>query len=73
MQVNPAAHEPREFVLEVDHGEARHVPGIELDENVDVTLWAEVVAENRAKEGESPDVVTTTKVGKALAIDRNLR
>jgi len=73
MQVDLPTQEGREVVLEVHQRETGNVPGLELDEHVDVAVRSEVVAENRAKEGESPDVVAATEIGQALAIDRDLR
>jgi hypothetical protein len=32
-----------------------------------------VVAKNRAKESESPDMMAATEMGQALAVDRDLR
>jgi len=49
-----ATHEQRELVLKVHQREAWNVPRLELDENVHVAVGAKVVAQNRAKESQSP-------------------
>jgi hypothetical protein len=67
VQVDLATHERRELVLQAHQRESWNVPRLELDEDVDVAVRAEVVPENRAKESESPDMMAATEIGQALS------
>jgi len=73
VQVDLATHESRKFVLQGHQRESWNVARLEIDEDVDVAVRTEVVAENRAKESESPDMVAATEIGQSLAIDRDLQ
>jgi hypothetical protein len=59
----PATKESRELVLQPNETESRNMPGLELHEHVDVAIGAEVVPQDGAEEGESPDVVAPAELG----------
>ena len=61
------AEEMRQLILDVDHSEARGLPGLELDKNVDVARSVEGVSERRAEERKLADVVPAAKVLDRLA------
>ena len=73
MEVDLTSDERRKFVLEVHQREPRNMPGLELDQDVDIAVRSEVIAKDRAKESESPDMVAAAEVSEALPIDGDLR
>jgi hypothetical protein len=62
-------HESRKLLLQPDEGQARHMASLELHEDVDVTLWPEVVAQHRAEHGQPPDVVPPAEGRDLLTVD----
>src|SRR5262249_467629 len=59
-------------VRDVHDRPAGCMPGLELDEDVDVAAGVEVVAQDRAKEPEALDVMLTAKLGNPLGINGDL-
>ncbi len=66
MQVDLTSDERRKFVLEVHQCEPRNIPGLKLNQDVDIAVRSEVIAQDRAKESESPDVMAAAEVSEAL-------
>lgn len=69
VQVDGSAEDGGEFVLHGEEREAGGGAGLELDEDVDVAVGAEVIAEHGAEESEAPDAVAAAEVGEGLARD----
>src|SRR6266508_377622 len=67
VEIHLAPQEAGELLLDLRQGEVRiSVLGLELDEHVDVAVGSEVVAEDRAEQGQPADVVPPAKLGDAL-------
>src|SRR5207244_3684330 len=54
----PALQQSRELPFNSDEVEARNGAGLELDEHINVTIGPEVVAKDRAEQGQARDVVS---------------
>lgn len=58
------------------HAGQRHESGqmarLELDEEIDVAVRAEIIARDRAEQRQLADVIATAEIGNCLVIDRNL-
>src|SRR5918911_200318 len=72
VQVHAPAEECGQLVLQGDEGEAGHMPGLELDQHVEIAVRAEVVgAQHRAEQGQPADMVLLTEAGERPVIHRD--
>src|SRR6266849_10601542 len=62
VEIDLAPKEIRQLLLHAEERETRNVVRIELDQHVDVTVRAEVVAQDRPEQRELTDVVATAEV-----------
>ena len=73
-EVNAAsAEQARQFPLDADETKTGHVPGIELDEYVDVTLRLKILTENRTEQREPPDMMAPAERCDGFPIEREVR
>ena len=49
------------------------MPGLELDEDVNIAVGSEVVTQDRPEESETPNVIAPTEVSKLFLIDCDSR
>jgi hypothetical protein len=63
VEVDLAIEQSREVGLVVDEGEARRMAGLVLDEDVEVAVGPEVVAQDGAEQGEAADVALAAEIG----------
>src|SRR5262245_30248198 len=73
VEVHLPAEDLAELFLNGEKGEPRHVPWLELDQDVDVALGPEVLPQHRTEEGEPADVVLATEGGDGLPVDRDAK
>jgi hypothetical protein len=69
VELDALVEEVGELSLQAEEGQAGDVAGFELDEDVDIAVRAEVLAQDRAEEGEAADVVPATEGLEAAAGD----
>jgi len=65
-EVDRSAEEAFELLGDGDEMESWGLPGLELDEKIDVTVGSKVVPERRAKDGETGDAIGAAEVGEAV-------
>lgn len=65
----PTAEDLRQLPLQLEDSETEHCPGLEIDQQIDVTLWAEIVPHCRAEERELADSPTSAELRQAVGID----
>jgi hypothetical protein len=69
----PALQESGELAFHAREVETWNVARLKFDQYVNVAVRAEVVAKNRAEQGESLDAVASTECRHGVQIDRDLR
>jgi hypothetical protein len=67
-----AAEDARELFLDIEDAETDHLAGLEVDEDVNVAVWPEIVRQDGAKQGEFADVIPPAELSDSVAIDRDL-
>jgi hypothetical protein len=67
-----AAEDARELFLDIEDAETDHPAGLEVDEDINVAVWPEIVRQDGAEEGEFADVMPPAELSDSSAIDRNL-
>jgi hypothetical protein len=65
----PAIQQSRELALDADEAEARNMAGLELHQYVDVTVGAEIVPKDGAKQREPRDVMSSAERRHRVTID----
>lgn len=60
-------------MLQADERQARHVADFEFDKDIDVAVWAEIVAQHRTEQGQPADVILPAERCDFLSVDRNAR
>src|SRR5258706_13709227 len=68
-EVDAPAEDLCQFLRDVEEREARGLARLELDQNVHVAVRPEVVAQDRAEEGEPTDVMAPAEVGDSFGGD----
>src|SRR6266849_229276 len=69
VQVDAAPQDRGQLILHPEEGEPGRLTRFELDEDVHVALGREIVAQERAEEGQAADVVATAEVSDPLVWD----
>ncbi len=69
MQVHPAPQKRPQFLLNRDEPESDQAPRDELDQQINVTLWAELPARCRAEQGKTRDTVSAAELSKPFAVN----
>ena len=65
----PALQQSGELALDADEVEARNMAGLKLHQYVDVTVGAEIVPKDGAKQSQSRDVVSSAERRHRVTID----
>src|SRR5437867_13093487 len=65
-EVDPAAEDLCELLLDVEESEAEPCARLELDEHVDIAVGPEVIAQDGTEQGETPNVTSAAKLGEAF-------
>ena len=65
----PAMQQSRELALDTDEVEARNMAGLELHQYVDVTVGAEIVSKDGAKQSQPRDVMSSAERRYRVTID----
>src|SRR6266568_334240 len=71
VQVDTAAKQCRQLVLDGDERIAGHVVRFELDKHVDIAVRAKVIAQHRSEQGKPPDVMPLTERSKGCIVNGN--
>lgn len=69
VQIDLAPEHRGQLVLQLEERESRSLPGLELDEDVDVALRPEVLAENGPEQRELADRVALAEVRDPSLVD----
>ena len=65
----PAMQQSRELALDADEFEARNIAGLELHQDVDVAVGAEIVPKDGAKQSQPCDVMPSAERRHRVTID----
>jgi hypothetical protein len=68
-----AAKDLRQFFFDIHDAEAHRIPGLKLDQHVDIAVRSEIIAQDRTIQGELADVMPPAEVGQSLMVDGDLR
>src|SRR5665213_2136170 len=67
-----ALQESGELALDTDEIEAGNVVGLEFNQYVDITIRAKIIAQDRAKQSQPPDVMFSAERGYGVVVDRDM-
>jgi hypothetical protein len=66
-----SAEDAREFFLDIEDPETDDLAGLEIDQDVNVAVWPEIVRQDGAKQGEFANVMAPAELSDSVAIDRD--
>ena len=70
IQVHPVPQKSPEFLLNRDEPQPDPASWDELDQEINVTLWAQLPASCRAEQGKTRDTVPSAEFSKPFAVNR---
>jgi hypothetical protein len=73
VQVHLPAKDPAELLFHREETQAGDMACFELHQYIDIALRPEIVPQDGAEKGQTPDVMTPAELGELAAIDRDLR
>lgn len=69
VEINPASEQIGQFPFDGEEGQPRRPPRLELDEEIDVAVGAEIVAQGGTEEREAADPVLASEGGDGFPVD----